>query len=512
MHVKAHDFIVRRVMVAAIIGAWLGLAWFAPSAFAADGSLFIQADSATAITGTAAGSDVDAAGQESGSSSSSSSADSATGSTTDSTTGSGSSGASDTSTSSSANASASSSATSAIVPPNVDGWALDGDVWRYWKGGSLVKGQWISTDDAPSISGIEEGNHRYWIAKDGSLAIDRLINPESKNDDGAGFWAYATKYGYVATGKTVVGNKVYLASKKGKLESGDDQGFLVTKKYDGGKRQRYYINKKSHAAITGKVVKVPGWGKVFSMAKKGYVVRGVTRIDKTHVLLAGADGKLYQKSGWAVTGKFSKNGEKQRYWLEPTKKNANVYGARTGLFNAQGAKYYSSSTGKVFCGGYKQIKGSYYYAESDGALTKSDVVNRMVSLAQGYSSPSNYLIMVDTDDTKLIVFEGSQDNWKPKHIWDCSTGAPETPTVLGVFSVGMRGYSFGEDHGYSCYYWTQFYGDYLFHTRIYHANTHDLMDVSMNTRVSQGCVRLYDEDAYWIWTNIPTGTTVVTIE
>ena len=132
--------------------------------------------------------------------------------------------------------------------------------------------------------------------------------------------------------------------------------------------------------------------------------------------------------------------------------------------------------------------------------------------AQDYWSPSDYLIMVDVDDPKTIVFEWWNNHWEPKFIWECSTGAPETPTVTGVFSVGIKGYSFGEDHGYSCYYYTQFYGDYLFHTRIYWANTHILRDVSMNTRVSQGCVRLYDEDAKWIWDNVPEGTTVVCIE
>jgi lipoprotein-anchoring transpeptidase ErfK/SrfK len=120
--------------------------------------------------------------------------------------------------------------------------------------------------------------------------------------------------------------------------------------------------------------------------------------------------------------------------------------------------------------------------------------------------------MVDTDDTKFVVFEGSYGNWTPIFVWDCGSGAPETPTVLGVFHVGIKGYSFGEQWGYSCYYYTQFYGNYLIHTGLYYANTWIPMDTSMNIRNSHGCVRLDPPNAKWIWDNVSAGTTVVTME
>ena len=392
-----------------------------------------------------------------------------------------------------------------------DGWGLDGNVWRYYRSGAAVAGEWVATSEAPAIVGAATGAQRYWIAQDGTLAIGRLVNPSSANDAGAGIWAYATSGGNVATGKTVVGDKVYLAKSNGELERGNAKGWLVTSAYDGSK-QRYYIDKTAHAAITGKPVHVAGFGKVYSMAGKGYVVRGVQRIDKTHVLVADKNGKLYhQKRGWANTSTFTKGSTKHRYYFERTKKGKGVYGARTGLFKVKGTKYYGKSKGYIVQDKFKKVKGKYYYIDKKGALTKGAVLSRMIRLAQGYSSPTRYLIMVDTDDTKVIVFEGSRGNWKPKHFWNCVTGALSTPTVLGTFSVGAKGYSFGEDHGYSCYYWTQFYGNYLFHTRLYYPGTRTLQDPLMNARGSMGCVRLLDANALWIQRNAPTGTTVVTM-
>ena len=38
---------------------------------------------------------------------------------------------------------------------------------------------------------------------------------------------------------------------------------------------------------------------------------------------------------------------------------------------------------------------------------------------------------------------------------------------METFKVGAKGYSFGQNHGYICYYYTQFLGNYLFHSILY---------------------------------------------
>ena len=106
------------------------------------------------------------------------------------------------------------------------------------------------------------------------------------------------------------------------------------------------------------------------------------------------------------------------------------------------------------------------------------------------------------------VFRGHCGNWELVKYWDCGPGTVYTPTPTGQYTVTGRGYSFG--HGYTCYYYTQFYGDYLFHSSPYYVNSNRIMDPTMGVPSSAGCVRLEIQNAKWIYDNIPYGTKVVT--
>ena len=131
--------------------------------------------------------------------------------------------------------------------------------------------------------------------------------------------------------------------------------------------------------------------------------------------------------------------------------------------------------------------------------------------AQGYSSSTGYLLMVDTNDCWVGVFTGSRGNWNPKYYWRCSVGKDSTPTIKGVFTTETSSLHFGEEHGYSCWYATQIYGDYLFHSVKFQPGSQTApKDTRLGRHISMGCVRLPLEDARWIYYNIPDGTTVVT--
>ena len=398
-------------------------------------------------------------------------------------------------------------ATGEIAVEHADGWQQDETGWHFWRSNVMVKGEWVTTAAGPNINKVTVNSHNYWLSQDGTLAVGRLVDPTSANDAGAGFYAYAGADGYAVTGKKVVGDLVYLAKSTGELESGNSSGILVTSNYD-SKKRRYYIDPDLHAAVTGKAVKAGNYGWVYAYPKKGYLLTGVKKVDSKHVVLADSNGKIYNKAGWVSTKKYTGK-TKQRYYLERSKVSDTLYGARIGSFKVKGKRYYGQSKGYVFTKGYKLIGKKYYRADKKGVLKYNKVITKMYKKAQGYSSPSKYLIMVDVNDTKFMVFTGKKGKWKTKYIWDCSTGHPSTPTPIGVWHVGIKGPSFG--HGYTCYYYTQFNGDYLIHTRIYREGTHILQDAAMNTQVSQGCVRLYDKNAYWVYKNIPGGTTVVTI-
>ena len=132
----------------------------------------------------------------------------------------------------------------------------------------------------------------------------------------------------------------------------------------------------------------------------------------------------------------------------------------------------------------------------------------MVNKAQGYSSRTKWLLLVNTRTNYVGIFTGSRGRWTLSKYWRCSSGASATPTVIGQFTVGAKGYSFGS--GYTCYYWTQFYGDYLFHSIKYYQGTRKVLDGRLGMNISHGCVRLPISQAKWIYNNIPSGTKVVT--
>ena len=132
----------------------------------------------------------------------------------------------------------------------------------------------------------------------------------------------------------------------------------------------------------------------------------------------------------------------------------------------------------------------------------------MDAKAQSYSSNTNWLILVDTSRCITSIYTGSWNNWSLNRRYVCSTGKASTPTVIGEYQVYGKGYSFG--HGYTCYYYTQFYGDYLFHSSPYYVNSNRVMDPTMGVPSSAGCVRLEIQNAKWIYDNIPYGTKVVT--
>lgn len=131
----------------------------------------------------------------------------------------------------------------------------------------------------------------------------------------------------------------------------------------------------------------------------------------------------------------------------------------------------------------------------------------MYNRAQWYNSNTDWLILTDTVGCRTGIFRGSRGNWKLWSFWQCAPGKNESPTVLGEYSVYGKGLSFG--HGYTCWYYTQFYGDYLFHTQPCYTGTFNVMDPTMGQRASAGCIRLTTDHAKWIYDNIPYGTKVV---
>lgn len=132
---------------------------------------------------------------------------------------------------------------------------------------------------------------------------------------------------------------------------------------------------------------------------------------------------------------------------------------------------------------------------------KSNDINKI-------SSPTNYLILVNLKAFKVNIYTGGQGKWKLIHSYTCTIGKPSTPTPKGTFSVGIKGLFFGVEKGYKARYYTQFLGNYLFHSILYNLDG-SVRDGRLGMRLSDGCIRLALENAKWIYDNIPKGTKVI---
>ncbi len=131
----------------------------------------------------------------------------------------------------------------------------------------------------------------------------------------------------------------------------------------------------------------------------------------------------------------------------------------------------------------------------------------MMNVANGFSSSTGWLILTNLSTCRVGVFTGGQGNWNLINYMTCSPGAYSSPTVTGVYSVTGHVFSFGS--GYTCWYATQFYGNYLFHSVLYNPGSmSDVQDGRLGEHLSHGCVRLALEDARWIYYEVPNGTTV----
>lgn len=216
------------------------------------------------------------------------------------------------------------------------------------------------------------------------------------------------------------------------------------------------------------------------------------------------------KTGWMLDGNdwyyYDQNGNKCTGWKQIAGTWYYLHSGGNmaiGWLKDNNQWYYLNSSGAMLHDTYFEA----FYFTSSGALRSDSVYDSMTSRASGYSSATNYLILVDTANCRVAIYQGSVNNWNNIHYYSCAPGKASTPTVKGEFTVGIRGYYF--DSGSSrCFWYTQFKGNYLFHSTLYNKNG-TIQDNRTGIPLSHGCVRLEIQYAKWIYDNIPSGTKVV---
>lgn len=256
-----------------------------------------------------------------------------------------------------------------------------------------------------------------------------------------------------------------------------------------------YLDEASGNQPSGKIqysvhLQSSGWGSWIDQGNVAGCTDGTKRMEAIKIKLTGDLSKYYdiwyrthvEKYGWLG---WAKNGQA----AGTTKCSYRIEAVQIKLVSKD-----ASAPGS----------NSGYYTEQKYNIGPDAGMYAQVNL---YSSSTPYIIAVNRGTRKVGIYQGWRGNWRNIKYWSCTVGAPSSPTVGGVFKVGNRGHYF--DSGASrCFWWTQFYGNYLFHSTLYNRNGVPT-DSRLGMALSHGCVRLNINNAYWIYCNIPRGTTVV---
>ena len=158
-----------------------------------------------------------------------------------------------------------------------------------------------------------------------------------------------------------------------------------------------------------------------------------------------------------------------------------------------------------------QYAGNYTLAWAQSHDYEPEIKTAWVNL-KGYQSASKYLVWVNLTYQRVNIFEGSQGNWKLIRTCLCGSGTNATPTIRGVFTTSYKQTAW--DYGsYYCGPIVRFYGTsgYAFHSRLQYwpMNSDRYYDARIGFPISHGCLRMYNDDIWWMYNNIPNGTTVV---
>lgn len=96
--------------------------------------------------------------------------------------------------------------------------------------------------------------------------------------------------------------------------------------------------------------------------------------------------------------------------------------------------------------------------------------------------------------------------------FSCSGGLAESPSLTGIYQLKDRGESFySKRFSEGAKYWIRIQDQYLFHSVPRDESGAVIQEEleKIGEAASHGCIRLYDEDAKWLYENIPRGTTVI---
>lgn len=143
---------------------------------------------------------------------------------------------------------------------------------------------------------------------------------------------------------------------------------------------------------------------------------------------------------------------------------------------------------------------AYNYDKFDKSITEFVKENNI-------QSSTDYLLITSLKDKFTYVYE-YKNGWELEYKWSSTVGKLSTPTIKGVFSVGIKYPAIGGNTS-SVKYATNIVDDYYYHSIIYDDKGLNIKDDRLGVAISHGCIRLATSSAKWIYDNIPEGTPII---
>lgn len=359
----------------------------------------------------------------------------------------------------------------------------------YWGCSSKVKSVYLKAPTLKSAKAGASGTKITWSKVSGATGYAVL-----RKKSGSSKWTFVgttTSTSYTDTSSSLTDGATYyytVKAYKGKVSTAKSNKYLAAYwgNYNTTGLKTVYLDTptlKSTSVTSSKYVKVT-WSSVSDA--KGYAVWRKEGSSGSWKLIGTTTSTSY-------TDKSSLTSHKTYYYT--------VLAYRGSLSKAKANKYDAK-----YWSGYDKTGVKFdCIKNSDGTLISDSA---MYKKAQSRSSSTKWLILVDCTKCRVGIFYGSKGNWDMKYYFACSPGKSSTPTVKGEFTVKSKGKSFGTS-SYTCWYYTQFYGNYLFHSVLYYPGSMtNVKDGRLGQNLSHGCVRLSITNAKWIYDNIPVGTKV----
>lgn len=162
----------------------------------------------------------------------------------------------------------------------------------------------------------------------------------------------------------------------------------------------------------------------------------------------------------------------------------------------------------------KSAKDTYLANNKNSSVATSSQIVSAINVSNintlDIESLTDYLVYVDTTSQNTNVYTGSKNKWALKKSMKCSTGVKDKETPSGVYTVQNRDtWFFSEKFKQGGKYWVQFDGDYLFHSVPYDKDQKTVLDTTLGTPASHGCIRLSLEDSKWLYDTLPKGSKII---